>query len=401
MEKQSYELINGVARDYKVHTLIYDNQTNRVKFLLSIPRNVKRILKANPGISLIHLNDGLIAAFCLGLKNITDIPIVATIHGLDIVFPSRLFQRLFVRRFRHYDGLIAVSQATGQECLDRGIDPSRVFVVRNGVDTDLSQIAKKPGFRKVLSSRLGIPMEDKKILISVGRSVRRKGFSWFITKVLPKLESDVVYFIVGPTQPHIEKINFILNLLPDNLSNLISLGMGLGIDEIDIQKALRRPEVRGRAFYLGKLPFEEMVQALKHANMFVMPNIKVAGDAEGFGLVALEAAVSGVPVMASAIEGITCAVMDGKNGFLVPTENEDQWITKINAALSDIEALARFSAEAQQYTIVNYSWKRMVEEYVDVFKRFHYQYLYRREKAERMEEHWSTPPGGGLPKNVL
>jgi phosphatidylinositol alpha-1,6-mannosyltransferase len=386
MEKQSYELINGVARYYKVHSLIYDNRTSKLKFLLTIPWKVKKILKENPNISVVHFNDGLMAFFSMMIKKITNVPVLATLHGLDLVFPSKLFQRLVVDKFKKLDGIIAVSQATAKEAIIRGFKKERVFVVRNGVDTDLAHVRKRAGFRKVLEEKIGIPLHDKKILISVGRSVRRKGFSWFMKKVLPRLDKNIIYCIIGPPQKNIRKINFILNLLPERVAHLISLGLGLGIDEIDIQDAMQNPEIRDRAFYLGKLPFVEMVQALKHADIFVMPNIKVVGDAEGFGLVALEASVTGVPVVASSIEGITCAVIDRKNGHLVPPEKEEAWIEKINKLLLNGEALKRFGEEAKQYTIDNYEWNRMADGYISIFKKYHFQYCYSEDKSVREEE---------------
>ncbi len=369
MEKQSYELINGVSKYFKVHTIIWDNKSSIIKFLLSIPFKVKKMLKENPGISLIHLNDGLMAGFSLKLKRITTIPVTVTIHGLDIVFPSKLFQRFIVKRFKEFDAVIAVSKATAEECYKRGFDRNRVFVVRNGVDTEMAHMYKKLTYKSEMEKMLNLDLSDKKLLVSVGRSVRRKGFSWFITRVLPKLDPNIIYVIVGPTHPHIFKINFILNLLPDGLANKIGLAFGLGLDEIDIKKALQNSSISNRAFYMGKLPFEDMVQVLKHSDLFVMPNIKVSGDAEGFGLVALEAAINGLPVLASAIEGITCAVIDGENGFLVPAENEDLWVDRIKRLLEDRDSLKRFGEMAKHYSMTNYAWDKMVEGYISVFKK--------------------------------
>jgi len=371
MEKQSYELIKGVSKNFKVHSIVYDNNSSKVKFLLTLKKKVQKILDENPGISVIHLNDGLMAIFAYKLKKITNIPIIATLHGLDIVFPSIIFQKIAVNRFKKLDGIIAVSNATAEECHKRGFDKDKVFVVKNGVDTELGYIKKISRFRTTMEERLGISLENKKILISVGRSVRRKGFSWFINRVLPKLDENVIYLIVGPPQQHLKKIQMFFKLIPNHLAHLISLLFGWGMDEIDIRRALEDPAVKGRGFYLGKLPFEEMIQFLKHADIFVMPNIKVYGDAEGFGLVALEAAVNNTTVVASAIEGITCAIQDGKNGFLVPAENVTAWTEKINALLSEDSLLDTFSRASRDFTMENYSWDHMVDGYVTVFNRYH------------------------------
>ena len=370
MEKQSYELITGVSKNYKVHTLVFNNQSSKIKFLLTLKSRVKKILEENPDISVIHLNDGLMALFAYPIKKITSKPILVTLHGLDIVFPNKLFQKNIIKRYKKLDGVIAVSQATADECLKRGFDPEKVFVVRNGVDTSLSKIYEKLGYKKTLEKILGVSLEGKKILVSVGRSVRRKGFSWFLNRVMPKLDKDVIYLIIGPPQKHIKKIDFILKMLPESLSHQIALLLGLGMDEIDIQDALKKPQLEGRAFYMGKLAFQDMIQILKASDIFVMPNIKVNGDAEGFGLVALEAAICGVPVVASSLEGITCAVRDGLNGFLAEPENEIAWVEKINSLLSDRLSLRQFGELAQRYTLKHYAWNKMVSGYVEIFEKY-------------------------------
>jgi len=390
MQKQSYELINGFAKKHTVHMLVHDNNSSKVKFLLTLKSRVKKILDENPGISMIHLNDGLMAYFAFPIKKITNVPVLVTLHGLDIVFPSILFQKIVVNRFKKLDGVIAVSQATADECLKRGFDKDKVFVVRNGVDIDLAEIEKKESFRPVLEEKLGIPLEGKKFLVSIGRSVRRKGFSWFMNNVLPNLDRDTIYLIIGPPQKHIRLISMIMKILPNRVSNLISLLLGLGMDELDIQKAMKQPEIENRAFYLGKLPFSELVQVMKHSDMFVMPNIKIPGDAEGFGLVALEASICGLPVLASSLEGITCAVNDGLNGFLVPPENRTAWVEKINTLLSDRKFLKRFGELSTDYTINHYSWDRMVDGYSEVFEKYPMKRVSLKEEGK--ESMWNSDP---------
>ena len=381
MEKQSYELINGVAKSHKVHRLIYDGRKSRLRFLLTAPLKARKILAENPNISLVHFNDGLMALFGLRIKKTTSIPLLATFHGLDVVFPSRFFQKFVINKFKKLDGVIAVSLFTAQECIDRGIDPDKVHVVRNGVDTGLSLVDTQPGFREILGKKLGIPLNEKKILVSVGRCIPRKGFAWFMTRVLPALEKNIIYLIVGPTNRNIRWIKWALGLMPRRLSRLIVLGLGLGIDEIEVRKALRRPEIVDRVFHIGQQSIEDLVQIIKHADLFVMPNVKVPGDAEGFGLVALEAAAIGTPVLASDTEGIPSAVIPGENGFLAPPGDESRWIDQIQGLLLDLDHLRRFGVQAQQYTVAHFTWEKMVESYISLFKKYNFRQAPDGEKA--------------------
>jgi hypothetical protein len=65
MEKQSFELINGMKRYAKVHAIIYDGRESRFRFFLTLRSKIIQACRSHPGISIIHFNDGLIASFLL------------------------------------------------------------------------------------------------------------------------------------------------------------------------------------------------------------------------------------------------------------------------------------------------------------------------------------------------
>ena len=71
MEKQSYELINGVAQVAQGAHADIRQPSSRVRFILTVPMKVKRILRKNPNISIIHLNDGLMGFCGSFIKRIT------------------------------------------------------------------------------------------------------------------------------------------------------------------------------------------------------------------------------------------------------------------------------------------------------------------------------------------
>ncbi|MBK8699529.1 MAG: hypothetical protein IPN29_08295 [Saprospiraceae bacterium] len=93
MEKFSYELISGVQQHIKVHKVVYDGKESRVMWFLNLRRRVDDLIKRHPCIKLIHLNDGLMTYFCLWLKKKYKLPVVATLHGLDVVFPLPYYQK--------------------------------------------------------------------------------------------------------------------------------------------------------------------------------------------------------------------------------------------------------------------------------------------------------------------
>ncbi len=370
MEKQCYELIRGVEKEHEVYKVVYDSEyENRVQFFFRLKKRVKKILREQPDIDIIHLNDGLMAYFGLWLQTYTSIPVVVTYHGLDVVFPNSIYQRKIIPKYHHYEGGICVSTATAQACTERDFPSEKIHVVPNGVDSEIADLQLNVNeFVAEFQEKHNINLLEKKIIISLGRPVKRKGFSWFIKEVVPQLDKDVLYIIVGPSKQDFY-VPLWRKILPQKWLDEIDLFLGASSDEQGIFELLQKNEFKNRVLQTGALPYEKMMALLTLADIFVMPNIKVEGDAEGFGLVALEATLRKTPVLASGIEGITEAIKDGKNGYLLPSENAEVWVKKIDELLKNPNELRRRGEEFQQYTLANYSWEKMARGYIEVFEK--------------------------------
>lgn len=368
MEKQSFELTTRMAEKHKVHLLAYKGEGLKLKWFLSLKKNVKSILSKHPEIEIIHLNDGLLGAACLWISKYTSIPVVVTYHGLDITFPAGIFQNRIVKKMHQYSGGICVSNATAKACLDRGFSSEKIYTVLNGVDHDLADIPVESHFKSKVENSLGLDLKDKKVVLTMGRAVKRKGFSWFLKNVIPGLNENVIFFMVGPlnTQPGLSER--LVNFLPASLKQKIQLMFGMATDVQSIVSALKDPLTSKKVFHLGKVSFQDLMQYLALADIFVMPNIKVEGDAEGFGLVALEASLRGAPVVAAGIEGITDAVRNDKNGILLPSGEPEIWIKTLNELVQDDVKLKEMSRQAVQSTLNDYGWDKMVQEYEEVFQ---------------------------------
>jgi len=200
----------------------------------------------------------------------------------------------------------------------------------------------------------------------MGRPVKRKGFSWFTKTVMPALPTDTILLLIGPknTKPPV-----FLNYLPQFLKKQVEVLFSMASDAVDLSTAVQLPTNHNRVFILGKLPFKEVQQLLKLADLFIMPNRSISGDMEGFGLVGLEAAMAGTPVVAAGIEGITNAIQDGENGYLLPPEKPKVWVKKINEILAMPETLHQFSQQVQAYTIGQFSWAKMAKSYEAILEK--------------------------------
>lgn len=370
MEKQSYELVTCAEKDHKVHkVLLNKDKENVVQFFWKLKGRVKKILNEHPNIDIIHLNDGLMGYFGLWLKDYTKIPVVVTFHGLDIVFPNTSFQSKIVPRFKAFDGYVSVSEATKNECLARGFNEEISFTVPNGVDHELAEL--NPDNQKIkddFKAKHGINLDEKKVIVSLGRPVKRKGFSWFLEHVVPQLDDDNLFIMIGPRSKN-NKQALWKRILPEKWVFEINLFLGAISDEEQIMELIQQENIKHKVVQTGAIPFEEVMGLLGIADLFAMPNIKVHGDAEGFGLVALEASLRKTPVLASNMEGITEAIKDGKNGFLLPTANAQVWIDKIKSLLDKPEELNQLGEQFQQFTLDTFSWDKMTKGYIEVFEK--------------------------------
>jgi len=188
-----------------------------------------------------------------------------------------------------------------------------------------------------LGDEFGIDFSRTHLLLTVGRQVKRKGHQWFIEEVLGKIRSDVAYLIIGD-----------------------------GPEHENIKAARENSPLKQKIIIAGKQPDSILNAAYAAADLFVMPNIPVEGDMEGFGIVLLEANRAGVPAVASDLEGIKDVIVQGVNGYRIPDGDADAFAEKVDYVLStELETL---SEKAESYVEETFSWKSVVNRYLEFLK---------------------------------
>jgi glycosyltransferase involved in cell wall biosynthesis len=144
---------------------------------------------------------------------------------------------------------------------------------------------------------------------------------------------------------------------------------GSGVLESVIRRSIVKHKLQNNVFLIGWAD-DDMLRLLYNASdIFVMPNIPAKGDMEGFGLIALEAASCGLPVVAADLEGIRDVIQNDENGFKVEPGNPQGFTEKIKELLENDETRRAFGERARQYTLENYGWDKTAREYVGVFVR--------------------------------
>ncbi|MEO0321791.1 MAG: glycosyltransferase family 4 protein [Myxococcota bacterium] len=249
--------------------------------------------------------------------------LLAIAHGLDVTETQPAYQAGIRRLCAQLDGFLPVSRATAAQLLERGAPASRVHVVPNAVD--VARFAA-PASGQVAGAP-ALP-DDAFLLVTVGRQVKRKGFAWFIEHVMPRLPSRAHFWLAGdgPERPAIEA-------------------------------AIARAGLGARVRCLGKVDDASLLSLYARGALFVMPNVVVPGDMEGFGIVMLEAGASGLPTVAADLEGIRDVVTDGVNGWFAPSGDAEAFAARIARLMDAPETLASVRERTRAHVHGTFTWE--------------------------------------------
>ena len=340
MQKLSQRLLAELRRRREVFAIVYDCPRLLLAPFIAwvVLRLFWELYVTRRATQVVHFGDPLLA-IAAPLCKARGVPTVVTVHGLDITYPNRLYQWLLDIGLGRVDLFVCISSAARHSCLRRGIPPEKCEVIPPGVD-HVGRPSK--AFQERVELRKGLGIEPARtVLLTVGRLVRRKGVLWFVEEVIPRLKARV--------------------------PSLCYLVVGEGPDREAIMAAAARAGLGDAVVLTGRIDDDTLATCLAVADIFVMPNIKVSGDMEGFGLVALEAAAAELPVVAADLEGIRDAIVHEENGLLVAAENADAFTETILGLIQDPRQRLRIGQRAREYTFQKYSWGRMAESYLDLY----------------------------------
>ncbi len=344
MQRVSMQLVEALTqRDDVVLTteILHANwegiATQTFKFTVDLLFRIPKLIEDH-SIDVVLFSSMVTATLAPLLRQKVDVSMIAINHGRDVTLPVGPYQAYIKKVFKVLDATVSVSNATRAECLVRGMDVNNAYVLPNGLPIGQRPAAPdKITARQYLNDNFSVPV-DGKLILSVGRQVKRKGHQWFLKSVLPLLSG---------------------------LNRVVFVGDG---PEHDIlQRTVNDHDGSQSVHLLGRIDDHNLSKAYDAADVFVMPNIPVPGDMEGFGIVMIEANVRGVPVVASNLEGITDVVTNGVNGYLVEPLNSEAFATRLNeiGTINDV-----FKHEiVSNHAIQTFGWESVVEGYIQLFKK--------------------------------
>jgi glycosyltransferase involved in cell wall biosynthesis len=227
------------------------------------------------------------------------------IHGVEAWAPSQKFAVNWSAR--RVDAVIAVSHHSAEQFTRWSKVPIQAFILHNCVDLDTFQPQPRD---PVLLERYGL--KAHRVILTVGRlasTERHKGFDEMIELM-----------------PHLLK----------RFPELKYLIVGEGDDRPRLEAKANSYRVANQVIFAGQIPECEKVAHYNLADAFVMPSIW-----EGFGIVLIEAAACGIPVIGSRADGSREALRGGLLGHLVEPRKPEELIEKVTAVLKNPPPRAR------------------------------------------------------------
>ncbi|MBD3217240.1 MAG: glycosyltransferase [candidate division Zixibacteria bacterium] len=366
IQKHSRRLYDGLKDDYNITRANCMNFGSLFSTMLGYGNgngrgNGKFDIKAS---SLMYCDAGISAILGPTLLGRKVGAAAATVHGLDIIAPIPSYQKIVARGLQKLDRVVCVSKATAREVAKRGVIRDKIVVIPNAARKTDRLIEKDEKLYERLKELLKIDLRGKRVLFSLGRPVKRKGFDHFGRDVFPYFSDDYVYIVAGPKLQVPAWLKICRMILSRKLDHGLRLAMGYHTSHNELLELSKHP----RFFYINNIDCELKNLLFAVSDLFILPNIKVEGDMEGFGIVALEAASRGIPVIASDIEGIIDAVVEGQNGYRVKHGDNYGMYRAIDELLNNRSNLEYLKANAREFTLREFSLEKVIGLYRRMFE---------------------------------
>ncbi len=310
---------------------------------------VEQHLRESGGCDVVHANFFMSGWVAHRLKRTMGLPYVVTFHALGLVrrehqgeadtFPAA---RVSIERMlvKDADLLIAECPQDERDLMQLyGADPARVRMVPCGFDAG----EFSPMDRGRARAELGLPA-DGFLLLQLGRLVPRKGIDNVIESLahLPA-DTPATLMVVGGECRN-----------PDQLSSP---------EFLRLQALARTHGVADRVAFLGHRQRQELRRHYAAANVFV-----TTPWYEPFGITPLEAMACGVPVVASAVGGLTYSVTEGQTGRLVPPR-DPQALARVIAHLHRHPEVARAMGRAGLRRVrTHFTWERVTDSLLSAYR---------------------------------
>jgi phosphatidylinositol alpha-1,6-mannosyltransferase len=268
------------------------------------------------------------------------------VYGTDLLLLQRRMAKSAVKRqtakalISSASVVVAISQWTRDLCQtvleELGLGGGKLNLRTVPLGTDPMRF--RPDIDQT-SVRARYGLDGRRWLLSVARLTPHKGIDtgFRVLARLRELHPDLGYAVVGSG---------------DYLSTLEALAQKLGVSD--------------RVRFLTSVPDSDLPAVYNSAEIYLGLSRLTDLAAEGFGISLVEAAASGLPVIAGQSGGIPEAVRDGETGFLVDAEQPEEVGRALNSLLEDRSRAQRLGAAGRRAVESYYNWNRVAAELADI-----------------------------------
>jgi phosphatidylinositol alpha-1,6-mannosyltransferase len=266
--------------------------------------------------------------------------IVALTHGHEVwwsrIWPFSWAMRRISQQVDHLTYLGGFTQRAIAKAISTAAADAMVKIAP-GIDTDHFA----PVDATALKDQLGLG--DKKVIVSVGRLVHRKG-------------QDTL----------IEAMPEIISAVPD--AHLLMIGEGPY--RAYLENRTKALDVQSSVTFIGRIQYADLPRYICTGDIFVMPSrSRLAGlEVEGLGIVYLEASACGLPVIAGNSGGAPDAVLEGKTGLVVDGRSSREVAQAVIELLSDTARCKEMGANGRQWIIKEWRWDIWATRFAELLK---------------------------------
>ena len=254
----------------------------------------------------------------------------------SIVFRPFLAMRNWL--LRKADAFVAISSELDRELQDHGVDPDKISVIPNSVDTDRFRPVS-PEEKIRLRQQLNLPKEAT-IIIYTGRLVSYKGLPLLLRvwREIRKDHSDVYLLLVGTG------------------------GLDIHNCENELREYVSTHGLDTSVHFAGAV--HNVNEYLQAADIFVFPT-----EREAFGISVIEAMACGLPVIATRVGGVRDIIHHNQDGVLIDTGNSKQLEQALELLFENATYAAKIGVAARKTTVSRYANSHILDAYIDLFNR--------------------------------
>lgn len=332
------EIINNIS----VHRSYHYFKVS--KFSTIWPGVYKKLLKLKPDIIHTHVSGHLHSYLAKKAAKKLRIPLIITTHcpweskrSLPGIIANWISYKFFPV-LKHADAVISITEWERKFLLKEKVKSKNIHVIPNGMSAEFFKKVEPNKFKE----KHNIP-KDHKIVLFFGRLNYTKNPQMFvrIAEEILQTRKDTTFVMCGPDEGELQEVTKMINELPSKVKKNFRL----------------LHPIRDR---------KEVVEMYQSSDIYLIPSRR-----EGLPLTLFEAYAAGLPVIGSAVNGVSYELKDNHNGFLLPASSINKFINSTNFLL-DGESIRLTMAANNKAKAKEYDWNLITNRTMDIYnKEYH------------------------------